>query len=99
MTLGVVLLDMCEFRRIFESRNIPVEVSKPFMDIRVPWADISDICLCEALATNLLVSFPKGQAYLEVLHIGDIESNHGSEEPDIHLGDVLAVVERTFSFR
>jgi hypothetical protein len=35
MALGVMVLDMREFRRILKSRDIPVQMSEPLMNVRV----------------------------------------------------------------
>lgn len=45
MALCIVLLDVLKLRRILESRHIPVEVPQPFVQRRVPRADIADVAL------------------------------------------------------
>lgn len=35
MTLGVMALNVCEFRRVIESWDIPVQVSQPFVGMRI----------------------------------------------------------------
>jgi hypothetical protein len=45
MALRVMALDMREFRRILKSRDIPVQMSEPLMNIRVSRANIPDIRL------------------------------------------------------
>lgn len=45
MALGVVLLDMLKLRGIFESGNVPVQVSQPPMDRWVSRSNVADIGL------------------------------------------------------
>lgn len=45
MALGIVVLDVSEFRGVLESWDIPVEVAKPLVDVRVARSDISNIAL------------------------------------------------------
>jgi hypothetical protein len=40
-----MLLDVCEIRRLLECGDIPVQIPQPFMDVRVPAADIPDVGL------------------------------------------------------
>lgn len=43
MTLRIMILNMFELRRILESRDIPIQMPEPLMQVRVPRTNISDI--------------------------------------------------------
>ena len=45
MALSVMVLDVREFRSILKSRDIPVQMSEPLMNVRVSRANIPDIRL------------------------------------------------------
>ena len=45
VALGIMVLDMREFCGLLERRNVPVQISQPFMDARVSAADVSDVGL------------------------------------------------------
>ena len=45
MALSVMVLDMRKLRRILKSRDIPVQMSEPLMNVRVSRANIPDIRL------------------------------------------------------
>lgn len=51
MALGVVLLDVLKLCRLFECRMVPVEVSQPLVQVRIPASNITNVAL-EVLHVN-----------------------------------------------
>ena len=43
MALGVVFLDVLKLRRLPKSRHVPIQLSQPFMESRIPGSDIPDV--------------------------------------------------------
>lgn len=60
MALSVMVLDMRELRRILKSRDIPVQMSEPLMNVRVSRANIPDIRL-EVLYINHIEPYNRGE--------------------------------------
>jgi len=51
VALGVVTLDVEEVGRVSEGGHVPVEVSHPSMEMRIPRSDVSEVAL-EVLDVN-----------------------------------------------
>ena len=45
MTPCIMPFDMLELRRLAKRRHIPVQLSHPSMQIRIPRSNISEVCL------------------------------------------------------
>lgn len=45
MALGVVIFNVQEIGGFFEACDVPVEVSQPFVNVRVAGADVSNVAL------------------------------------------------------
>lgn len=43
MTLGVMLLDVFKLGRVLESREIPIQMPKPFVQRRIAGSDVADV--------------------------------------------------------
>ena len=45
VTLCVMIFDMLKLRRVFESRNVPVQLPQPLMQRRIARSDITNVAL------------------------------------------------------
>lgn len=45
MALGVVVFNVQEVGGFFEARDVPIEISQPFVNVRVAGADVPNVAL------------------------------------------------------
>jgi hypothetical protein len=60
MALSVMVLDVREFRSILKSRDIPIQISEPLMNVRISRANILDVRL-EVLYINHIEPHNRGE--------------------------------------
>jgi hypothetical protein len=91
-----MILDMREFGRLAESGVVPVQISEPFMDVRVVGADVSDVRLFKSGVSQDREGGGGNRkgTNLEVLHINNIKPYNRSIQPNIRLRDLLAKIKR-----